>query len=216
MAALGVTDHRFLGGAGRYRDSGMLGTPANGHPRAFWRADADRTVFDAAVEELTAVVQELRPQVLVTYDPNGGYGHPDHVMAHRVSTAAVARAAAGWQVQKVYWAATPVSALERGTAAARAAGVPFTLADPATVGGAVPDAEVTTAVHVDEAAHAAKLAALAAHRTQIAVHGRFFALSNMFAREAGATEHFRLAAGALGEDRDGHGRERDLFAGITA
>ena len=49
MQALGVTDHRFLGGAGRFRDSGMMGTAGNDHPRAFWRAAADETVFDAAV-----------------------------------------------------------------------------------------------------------------------------------------------------------------------
>lgn len=217
LAALGVTDHRFLGGAGRYRDSGMLGSPSNGHPRAFWRADAEPAVFEAAVGDLVEVIGEVRPHVVVTYDPRGGYGHPDHVMAHRVTTAAVPRAAAaGWQVPKLYWTVTPVSALARGTAAARAAGVPFTYADPATIGGGVPDDVVTTAVHTDDAALAAKVAALDAHRTQVAVHGRFFALTNLLAREATATEYFRLAAGALGDDRDEHGRERDLFAGVTA
>jgi N-acetyl-1-D-myo-inositol-2-amino-2-deoxy-alpha-D-glucopyranoside deacetylase len=94
--------------------------------------------------------------------------------------------------------------------------VPFTVADPATIGGAVPDGFVTTAVHADDAALAAKLAALESHRTQIAVHGRFFALSNLLAREATATEYFRLAMGALGDERDEHGHERDLFAGIGA
>ena len=59
MAALGVTDWRFLGGPGRYRDSGMMGTPANDHPRAFWNAD-----FDEAVAAAVAVVREVRPQVL--------------------------------------------------------------------------------------------------------------------------------------------------------
>src|SRR5438445_2384926 len=49
MRALGVTDHRYLGGPGRFRDSGMIGTPANEHPRAFWRAASDSEVFDAAV-----------------------------------------------------------------------------------------------------------------------------------------------------------------------
>jgi len=63
MAVLGVTDLRFLGGAGRYRDSGMMGTPANEHPRAFWNAD-----LDEAVGHAVAVVREVRPQVVVTYD----------------------------------------------------------------------------------------------------------------------------------------------------
>src|SRR6266545_1858387 len=83
-ASLGVTDHRFLGGAGRYRDSGMMGLPTNDHPRAFWRAD-----LDTAAGHLVEVIREVRPQVLVTYDPNGFYGHPDHIQAHRVAMRAV-------------------------------------------------------------------------------------------------------------------------------
>src|SRR5262245_2874202 len=79
-AQLGVSDHRFLGGAGRYRDSGMMGTEANNHPRAFWGAD-----LDEAAGHLMAVIREIRPQVVVTYTPNGGYGHPDHIQAHRVA-----------------------------------------------------------------------------------------------------------------------------------
>ena len=79
-AALGVTDHRFLGGPGRWRDSGMMGTAGNDDPRCFWRADVDQ-----AAEALLDVIGEVRPQVLVTYDANGAYGHPDHIQAHRVA-----------------------------------------------------------------------------------------------------------------------------------
>ncbi len=79
-AVLGVTDHRFLGGPGRWRDSGMMGTPANDDPRCFWRAD-----LDEAARALLDVIGEVRPQVLVTYDANGFYGHPDHIQAHRVT-----------------------------------------------------------------------------------------------------------------------------------
>ncbi len=79
-AALGVTDHRFLGGPGRWRDSGMMGTPGNDDPRCFWRADLDQTA-----RALLDVIAEVRPQVLVTYDANGFYGHPDHIQAHRVA-----------------------------------------------------------------------------------------------------------------------------------
>src|SRR3954470_7123426 len=77
MKELGVSDHRFLGGAGRWRDSGMIGTPANDRPDCFWRAD-----LDEAVGALVAVMREVRPQVVVTYNENGGYGHPDHIQAH--------------------------------------------------------------------------------------------------------------------------------------
>ncbi len=79
-AALGVTDHRFLGGPGRWRDSGMMGTAGNDDPRCFWRAD-----LDEAARALLDVIAEVRPQVLVTYDANGYYGHPDHIQAHRVA-----------------------------------------------------------------------------------------------------------------------------------
>jgi N-acetyl-1-D-myo-inositol-2-amino-2-deoxy-alpha-D-glucopyranoside deacetylase len=87
-AELGVTDHRFLGGPGRWRDSGMMGTDANDDPRCFWRADVDE-----AARALLAVIRDVRPQVLVTYDANGFYGHPDHIQAHRVACRAFGQAA---------------------------------------------------------------------------------------------------------------------------
>jgi N-acetyl-1-D-myo-inositol-2-amino-2-deoxy-alpha-D-glucopyranoside deacetylase len=79
-AELGVTDHRFLGGPGRWRDSGMMGTEGNDDPRSFWRADVDQ-----AAQALLDVIAEVRPQVLLTYDADGAYGHPDHIQAHRVA-----------------------------------------------------------------------------------------------------------------------------------
>ena len=87
-AELGVTDHRFLGGPGRWRDSGMMGTDANDDPRCFWRADVNQ-----AADALLAVIRDVRPQVLVTYDANGFYGHPDHIQAHRVACRAFQQAA---------------------------------------------------------------------------------------------------------------------------
>ncbi|HZR50812.1 MAG TPA: N-acetyl-1-D-myo-inositol-2-amino-2-deoxy-alpha-D-glucopyranoside deacetylase [Streptosporangiaceae bacterium] len=78
--ALGVRDHRFLGGPGRYRDSGMMGTPQNADPRCFWQAPVDE-----AAGLLLTVLRETRPRAIVTYDANGFYGHPDHIQAHRVA-----------------------------------------------------------------------------------------------------------------------------------
>jgi N-acetyl-1-D-myo-inositol-2-amino-2-deoxy-alpha-D-glucopyranoside deacetylase len=221
MRALGVTDHRFLGGAGRFRDSGMMGTPANEHPRAFWRAAGDPAVFDAAVGAAVAVVREVRPQVIVTYDDNGDYGHPDHIMAHRVATAAAERAGeAGygegdpWTVEKFYWTATPKSVLRRGfEAIAGRADLPFGVASVEDLPFGVDDELVTTAVDATGFGEQ-KLAALRAHRTQIAVDGPFFALSNMLGREVLAVEHFRLVQGKLGDERNADGHETDLFAGL--
>ncbi len=222
MHALGVTDHRFLGGAGRFRDSGMMGTPANEHPRAFWRAATDPDVFGAAVAAAVAVIREVRPQVVITYDDNGDYGHPDHIMAHRVATAAVARAAdagygegSAWSVAKLYWTAMPRSVLRAAfEAVADRPDLPFDVADLDELPFGVADELITTAIDGHEYA-AAKVAALQAHRTQIAVDGVFFALTNMVGRAASATEYFRLVAGPLGATGDADGREYDLFAGIS-
>ena len=102
-AELGVTDHRFLGGPGRWRDSGMMGTEANDDPRCFWRAD-----LDEAARALLDVIREVRPQVLVTYDANGFYGHPDHIQAHRVAWRAFQQAA-DLGLAKFYATAAPDS-----------------------------------------------------------------------------------------------------------
>jgi len=221
MGALGVTDWRFLGGAGHHRDSGMIGTPANDRPRAFWRAD-----LAEAVAQAVAVVREVRPQVLVTYDEVGGYGHPDHIQAHRVAMGAVDAAAdpayrpelgRPWTVAKVYWNAMPRSVVQRGIDAMAALGEesPFTpLGELDDVPFAVPDDLVTT--EVDGGAHvAAKEAAMRAHRTQITVDGPFFALSNGIGQQVLGTEHYRLVHGARGPAGPGaQCWEDDLFAGL--
>ncbi|MEU5270266.1 N-acetyl-1-D-myo-inositol-2-amino-2-deoxy-alpha-D-glucopyranoside deacetylase [Streptomyces hygroscopicus] len=217
MDALGVQDHRFLGGPGRYRDSGMMGAPQNDRPDCFWRAD-----LDEAAGYLVAVVREVRPQVLVTYDADGGYGHPDHIQAHRVAMRAVELAAdpdfrpdlgAPHDIAKVYWNCVPRSAVEEGFARLRAAGRDSLFPGVATVDdvpGVVEDAEVTASV--DGTAQAgAKAAAMRAHATQIAVEGPFFALSNGLGQPMLVQEHYRLVKGAAGAER-----EDDLFAGVTA
>ncbi len=222
MRALGVTDHRFLGWAGRWRDSGMMGTPGNDDPRAFWSCASDGKRFAEAVDQAAAVIRETRPQVLVTYDENGGYGHPDHIMAHRVAMAAADRAAEPgdggepWTVAKIYWTAIPKSVLQRGIEALRAAGDETFFdgaesADDLPMGN--PDHEITTVI--DGAAFGQhKDAAMRAHATQIAVDGPFFALSNNIGLEFLTVEYYRLVRGELGAERNDDGRETDLFAGI--
>src|SRR6185437_11783522 len=220
MAELGVTDHRFLGGAGRFRDSGMAGDPANVHPRAFWRADSESAVFAAAVTALVEIIREVRPQVIVGYDERGGYGHPDHIMAHRICAAAVPAAAEEsypatgrpWLIAKQYWTANPRSVAEDGQRALAAAEVPFRQAEPHEL-SMVPDELVTTAISAPGFA-AAKARALAAHATQVSVHGRFYALSNDIGQPILDTEYYRLVAGPTGGLRDAAGREIDLFGGL--
>jgi N-acetyl-1-D-myo-inositol-2-amino-2-deoxy-alpha-D-glucopyranoside deacetylase len=221
MAALGVTDIRFLGGAGRFRDSGMMGTPANDNPRAFWQAD-----LDEAIAHAVAVVREVRPQVVVTYDENGGYGHPDHIQAHRVAMGAVAAAAdAGyrpdlgepWSVAKVYWNAFPRSVLQQGIDALKAMGEESFFEGVANADDlpfAVPDEDVAAAVD-GRAFVAQKDAAMRSHPTQIMVDGPFFALSNNLGLEVLGTEYYRLVQGERGPAGAApNGWEDDLFAGL--
>lgn len=200
----------------------MMGVPANEHPRAFWNAD-----LDEAVAHAVAVVREVRPQVVVTYDENGGYGHPDHIQAHRVAMGAVAAAAdpayrphlgEAWAVAKVYWCCMPRSVLQQGIDAMAAAGDDtffegVTSADDIPFG--VPDELVTASV--DGSAFAArKDAAMRAHPTQILVDGPFFALSNNLGLEVLGVEYYRLVQGERGPAGPGeHGWEGDLFAGLT-
>jgi N-acetyl-1-D-myo-inositol-2-amino-2-deoxy-alpha-D-glucopyranoside deacetylase len=206
--ALGVQDHRFLGGAGRYRDSGMMDTAANQHPRCFWQADLD----EAAVH-LVEVIREVRPQVVVTYDDFGGYGHPDHIQAHRVTVKAVEQTRD--IVAKLYYSAVSRSFMQAGIEAFKEAGhalfegiesaddVPF----------AKPDDVITSAVDArDFLDH--KMAAMRAHATQIAVDGPFFALSNNIAHRAFGIEQYVLASGSRGPGEGDFGWESDLFAGL--
>ncbi|HKB30566.1 MAG TPA: N-acetyl-1-D-myo-inositol-2-amino-2-deoxy-alpha-D-glucopyranoside deacetylase [Streptosporangiaceae bacterium] len=209
-AALGVTDHRFLGGAGRWRDSGMMGTPANDDPGCFWRAD-----LDVAAAELTGVIRAVRPQVIVTYDRGGGYGHPDHIQAHRVAWRAFERSAGQeWQVAKFYAYTVPRGVLADAVETVRAADTSFCLpGSAADLPYGVPDEQVTTEIDVT-AYLGAKLAAMRAHATQVSVDGAFFALSNNVGQLALGTEYVTLLAGPRGKGTGPADREEDLFAAL--
>jgi N-acetyl-1-D-myo-inositol-2-amino-2-deoxy-alpha-D-glucopyranoside deacetylase len=216
-AALGVTEHRFLGGPGRWRDSGMMGLPSNEDPGCFWQADVDE-----AARELVAVIREVRPSVMISYDANGFYGHPDHIQAHRVACRAFQLAAGSCPVAKLYATALPRSVLARairltGPAAGPGAGAEpppgfteVTALDELPFG--VPDDQVTTEID-GTSCLAAKTAAMRAHATQIAVHEPFFALSNGVGQRILGREYYTLLAGPPGPAGPG-GREADLLAGL--
>jgi N-acetyl-1-D-myo-inositol-2-amino-2-deoxy-alpha-D-glucopyranoside deacetylase len=212
-AELGVSDHRFLGHPGKWRDSGMMGTPTNDLDGCFWRADVDEAAGD-----LLAVIREVRPQVIVTYDDNGFYGHPDHIQAHRVAWRAYELA--GGLVGKFYATAMPKSVLaeamalmqEDGTGG-EVGGTDFSRVEKAEdVPFGTDDANVTTEIDARDYLDA-KLAAMRAHATQIAVDSPFFALSDKVGRRAMGIEYYTLLAGDAPARPDG-GRESDLFAGL--
>ncbi|MFE9372944.1 N-acetyl-1-D-myo-inositol-2-amino-2-deoxy-alpha-D-glucopyranoside deacetylase [Streptomyces sp. NPDC006711] len=216
MKELGVEDHRFLGGPGRFRDSGMMGVEQNHRPGAFWN-----TGVDDAAASLVEVIRSVRPQVLITYDPDGGYGHPDHIQAHRVSMRAAELAAepgygrevgAPHTIAKIYWNRVPRAAAERAFAELRAANPDFPgIAAIDDVPGVVDESEITA--EIDGAAHAAaKYAAMRAHETQITLKEPYFALSNDLGQPVFTTEYYQLAVGAPGVPAGQ--RERDLFEGV--
>lgn len=215
--ALGVRDHRLLGGAGRFRDSGMMGESTNDNPASFWQAD-----METAVGELVQVIREVRPQVVITYDDNGGYGHPDHIQAHRVTVAAFDAAAdAGrypevgepWQASKLYYTAVPMSVLRAGFEHMKAAGGSFFegIDSPEGLPFGTPDEIVTTRIDgqgfIDN-----KMAAMRAHRSQIAADSVFFSLPAEMTAGSWGIEYFILARGDVGTRSDEVGHESDIFA----
>jgi N-acetyl-1-D-myo-inositol-2-amino-2-deoxy-alpha-D-glucopyranoside deacetylase len=208
-AALGVTDHRFLGGAGRYRDSGMMGLETNKHPRAFWQAD-----LDEAAEHLVKIMQEVRPQVMITYDDNGFYGHPDHIQAHRVAMRAAELAGAAGPA-KVYFTAMPRSVLEGGIEAFRGLDDnPF--ADVETIEDlpfGTPDDEIAAQLDGTDS-YEQKVAAMRAHATQIPDNSWLYGIAGDFGGEFMGIEYFILAKGARGAVIGPHRWESDLFSGL--
>lgn len=184
LRALGVQAPRFLGGAGHWRDSGMAGTPSAEHPRAFVRSG--RT----AVDQLVAVLDEWRPQLVVTYDPHGGYGHPDHIRAHEIVHAAAEESS--HRPARLAWTVTARSDVSHQHPAppghlrhAQEGELP-----------SVPDSRLTHRVPLDASAYAAKLEALTGHATQLElVPGTgeepwFLALTNAVLQPVAQTEWY--------------------------
>ena len=215
LTALGVEEPSFLGGPGRWRDSGMEGTNPR-HRQRFKDAD-----MREAVGELVAIIRRLRPHVVVTYDPDGGYGHPDHIQAHRVTTEAVAASArddypgAPWQVPKFYWTVSATSAMGAGLESLDDVPDEWARVSIDDVPFGYPDDEIDAVINAADLVRA-KVEALRAHATQVTVapDGRSCALSNNIALPILAEEHYILVSGESG-DRDHRGWETDLLAGLN-
>ncbi len=230
MAELGITDFLRLGGDGRYRDSGMAYdhrglaiARAELRPGVFWTAD----LLEAA-NELVPIIRSRRPQVLITYDELGGYGHPDHIQAHRVAMYAYLLAGVrsyradlgeAWTVPRVLWTAISESRMRESVRAFRNVG------DFETWKGFDPDGPMPPMVTSDHDIDCVvdgrerveqKMNAMRAHATQIALDGPFFAMADNFGDDAWGQEHFRLAAGTPfpRESDAGQGWATDIFAGL--
>jgi N-acetyl-1-D-myo-inositol-2-amino-2-deoxy-alpha-D-glucopyranoside deacetylase len=203
-AILGVSDVVFLG----YRDSGMAGTDANANPENFHNAD-----LDEAVERLMSVMEEMRPQVIVTYDEHGGYGHPDHIKANVVATEAFKRAQGrSWAPQKLYYAARSREGFRRQVELLREHGesIPWVKDDFNFDEYGVPNAEITA--HVDVSSLVSlKREALRVHRTQVTQDSFYFRLPDGILSQAAGTEYFvRVFPPPVAGER-----EDDLFVGVA-
>lgn len=211
MNELGIKDFRFLGFPNKkWRDSGMMGMPQNERDDVFWQAD-----LDEAANDLVKVILEIKPQVLITYDDFGGYGHPDHIKAHRVAMRAAEIASnQGWQIEKIYHNTMPKSVIQMGIEKMREVGSDFFGAESVDdLPFAKSDELVTTVINAPEYVPQ-KLAAMKAHATQISIDGPFFALSDNLGLEIWGDEYYTLVKGEKTAPFDVNGREIDLFAGV--
>ena len=214
VAILGIGTLEILG----YRDSGMVGTESNNHPDCFNMAD-----MDEATGRLVRLVRAYRPQVLVSYNEFGGYGHPDHIACHKVTAAAFdaagdparyTQAGAPWAPLKLYYTGSPRQLFQRAWDQMKERGLPTPLDDPNfdITRFTVPDDQITTAIAVGDYLRQ-KLDALLVHRTQITPDGRFMAIPEDIRREIFSREYFTRVATRVPVPQNGV-YEDDLFAGL--
>ena len=208
MKELGVSDHRFLAeGKKIYRDSGMMGTEPNNRPDVFWQAD-----LEEATKYLVSIIDDVKPHILITYDEIGGYGHPDHIQAHRIAMLAADNSS--WQIQKIYWNTMPKSVLAESMAKMKELGSDFFGAENVDDLPFAKDDKFVTSLIDGNSQVEKKMAAMKAHVTQISTDGPFFALSDNLGLQVWGDEYYTLVRGEKAEPFDQNGRERDLFAGV--
>ncbi|MGH7685304.1 MAG: PIG-L family deacetylase [Candidatus Dormibacteria bacterium] len=213
MGILGVNEVHFLG----YGDSGMAGTETNQLPDAFWMAS-----LDEVAGRLVEHIRRFKPHVVVTYDANGAYGHPDHIQAHRATLLAVEASHAPvytdrgepWLVRKLYYTAFPMFALKRWVRVAKELGLdpPFGIDDPEDLPFVTKDNLVDTAIDIS-AGLLRKREALRAHRSQIGADWPMLTIPDEIALEHTAVEYYQLVMSRGG---DKAAEETDLFDGIVA
>lgn len=210
-AVLGIEQLHFLG----YRDSGMEGTPENDDPRCYHRADPVE-----ATRQLVALIREVKPQVVITFEPGGGYGHPDHVAVSRHTTAAYdlagdpeayPDAGAAWQPERLFYTAIPTSTFEVLRERMKALGLDTSMFDQSgAVRRSFTDDLITSVV--DVSAHLdTKSAAFECHRTQHNPNSLFRRIPEELMREVMAREYYAQARPA---PDPGAARSDDLFSGI--
>jgi len=204
---LGLTEVHLLG----YRDSGMAGSPANQHPRALVQADPD-----TLAAQVSEIMRRLRPQVVLTFGPFGGYGHPDHIAMHRATVAAYERLPESERPQKLYF-----TTLARTYMRWLVRLMPLFGLNPESLGknqdinlreALARELPVTTRIDIGDY-YEIKQRAGECHSSQLSGPGSFWGrLPRWLVRRWRSTETFHRAVPPPGR---GERVEQDLFAGIT-
>lgn len=217
LEELGPITHHYLGGFGKYRDSGMMGMPSNQRPTTFWQAD----LLEAA-SDLVRIIRAIKPDVLVTYDEFGGYGHPDHIQTHRVTMYAAQLAGvegflpdAGtpWHISKIYWNAIPRNMMMEAISVMAERGVTSSFLNdmPGDAPFLTDDALITSRIFAPQF-NDRKLRALAWHKTQVDLQGEFFTTMQMLGDDLNASEYYRRVYPVVATQQTEF--ETDLFADI--
>ncbi|HEY7122862.1 MAG TPA: PIG-L family deacetylase [Ktedonobacterales bacterium] len=199
-----------------YRDSGMRGTEGNQDSRAFMNVDETE-----ALGKVVRIIREFRPTVIVTFDPTGGYGHPDHIRISQLTTRAfrVAKDASqypeagpAWEAKRLYYASFPRSRIRQLAKVAQEAGMSsnFTGMNIEELG--LPDEAITNQVEVAEYIDL-KRKSLGNHKTQLNPNSPFARMPAEVTAQWRSTEYFALADGVPVDTAD-PGAVRDLFAGL--
>ncbi len=201
---LGAVDLRMLG----FHDSGMEGTPTNDDPGAFVNQD-----IEDVTREVVTVLREVQPQVVVTYNAYGFYGHPDHIRAHDATLRAIDALANVHEVAKLYYTAFPKSFMRLARDTAEQFGLGrddfFSEDDVDRIG--TDDADITTTIDV-AAFIDRKMGALQAHQTQLGTIGPLFAIPQELRDMALGAEHYVLARSTIPRSQE---VETDLFEGLV-
>jgi LmbE family N-acetylglucosaminyl deacetylase len=207
--SMGVKQLVFLD----YRDSGMPGTAENDDPRAFMNVPPERVV-----ERLAGIIRRFQPQVVITFDPNGAYGHPDHIAIHNHTVAAFHAAAdatrypeqgPAWQAERLFYTAMPRSLFRQMREMLVEMGQDISDLDWIDDDAGLPDEEINAVVDVSETVDE-KWEALNCHRTQFGPDNLFRRLPEEMVKEGISHEHFVLAWPTPQPGAVVH----DLFAGL--
>ena len=205
---LGIEEVVFLG----YRDSGMIGTPDNEHPDAFILANEEEVIA-----KLVGIMRQVKPQIVLTFEPNGGYGHPDHIAIHNHTVSAFHKAAQedysvelgeAWRSDRLIYTAIPKSFFLDMRSRLQGLGEDTSDLDRFDETGFVwPDDQVDVEVDVSEVVDR-KWSALQCHQTQFGPDNLFRRLPDEDAKALMSREYFAIAWPEISREELGS----DLFA----